>query len=141
MPSHDYPQTVAEVLSPPVQFRASTLEAVRRFAASKPWQGSLVERKAKFQVLHDELCRIYKKRTTLTYGLLDGACSGASHFIPALDQIVLVGKLSVVTYMHEFAHALGRDERGAVRWSVSLFRRCFPRSFARCVPQGHVLRQ
>lgn len=141
MPSNDYPQTVAEVLSPPVRFKAETLEAVRCFARSKPWRGSLEQRKRKFETLHAELCRIYEKRTTLTFGELDGGCSGASHYISALDRIVLVGKLSVVTYLHEFAHALGRDERGAVRWSVCLFRACFPHSYARCHANGHMIQR
>ena len=45
----------------------------------------------------------------------------------------------MLTYLHEFAHARGYDERGACRWSLNLFRRCFPRSFARCRPVGHTL--
>ena len=141
MPNHNYPQAIDEVMSPPATFKVGTIEAVRQFARSKPWRGTEEERKAKFKALHDELCRIYGKHTTLTFGVLDGGCSGLSHYAVLLDEIVLVGKLSVVTYLHEFAHCLGRDERGAVRWSVSLFRRCFPRSFARCVASRHMLRR
>jgi hypothetical protein len=51
------------------------------------------------------------------------------------------GRLSVVTYLHEFAHALGRDERGACRWSINLFRRVFPEQFARLAASGHTLRR
>jgi hypothetical protein len=58
---------------------------------------------------------------------------------PILDLIALVGKLSVVTYLHELAHARGYDERQAVKWSVNLFRKVFPRSFARCQQEGHLL--
>jgi hypothetical protein len=44
-----------------------------------------------------------------------------------------------VTFLHEFAHARGFDERQACRWSINLFRRCFPRSFASCRQVGHTL--
>jgi hypothetical protein len=41
--------------------------------------------------------------------------------------------------LHEFAHARGADERQACRWSINLFKKCFPRSFARCRVIGHTL--
>jgi hypothetical protein len=68
-----------------------------------------------------------------------GTHSGASNYRPACHTITLTGKLSVLTYLHEFAHARGADERQACRWSINLFRRCFPRSFARCRAVGHTL--
>jgi hypothetical protein len=138
--SPNYPSTVTEVLTPRVHFKPATIEAVKQFARSKPWRGSLEERQAKFNAMHASLCGVYGKATTLTFGDLDGGDSGASHFSPAQNEITLCGRLSVTTYLHEFAHALGRGERGAVRWSVSLFKRCFPRSFRRCRHEGHMLR-
>ena len=137
----NYPATVAEVLDPPLRFRPAALAAVQRFARSKPYRGTLVGRKLKVATLHDDLCATYAKQTVLAFDVLDGGDSGASHYLPSADLIVLSGRLSVVTYLHEFAHALGRDERGAVRWSVNLFRRCFPRSYSRCRTDGHVLRR
>ncbi len=137
----NYPATVAEVLDPPVRFRPSVLAAVQRFARAKPYRGTRAERKAKFADLHDDLCAVYGKQTVLAFGVLDGGDSGASHYRPAADLITLCGRLSVVTYLHEFAHALGRDEREAVRWSTNLFRAVFPRSFARCGHSGHMLRR
>ena len=136
----NYPATVAEVLDPPLRLRPTVVEAVKRFACSKPYRGRDDERKEKFIALHRDLCRIYRKRTRLAFGVLDGGDSGSSFYRPSADVITLNARLSVVTYLHEFAHALGRDERGAVRWSVSLFRECFPRSFARCQTDGHMLR-
>jgi hypothetical protein len=135
----NYPATVAEVLDPPVRFRPAVTEAVNRFALSKPYCGDLEQRKAKFLTLHHDLCAIYGKQTQLMFDAIDGGDSGASFYLPATDSITLAGKLSVVTYLHEFAHVLGRDERGAVRWSVNLFRLCFPRSFARCLTADQML--
>jgi hypothetical protein len=137
----NYPETVVEVLDPPVRFRPSVILAVGRFASSKPYRGTDDDRKAKFASLHGDLCAVYEKGTRLVFGPLDGGDSGASHYSPVFDEVTLRGRLSVVTYLHEFAHALGRDERGAVRWSVNLYRACFPRSFARCVMVGHMLRR
>lgn len=139
--SRNYPATVAEVMEPPVRFKSATIEAVRAFAHSRPWRGSFSRRRQKFEALHAELSRIYQKQTALRFGILDDGDSGGSSFCPSLDEIELCGKLSVVTYLHEFAHALGRDERGACRWSLNLFRICFPSSFTRCISDGHVLRR
>jgi hypothetical protein len=139
--SPNYPSTIAEVLDPPVRFKPATIEAVRQFARSKPWRGSVEERKTKFNAVHAALCATYGKTTKLLFSSIDGSDSGASCFMPFPDAIILSGRLSVVSYLHEFAHALGRDERGAVRWSASLFKRAFPRSFASCRHEGHMLRR
>jgi hypothetical protein len=136
----EYPQSVAEVLDPPVRFRSSTVAAARRFAKARPWRGSIEERQAKFLAAHADLCRIYGLTTTLRFGTIDESCSGLSSYCPSTNEIVIRGRLSVTTLFHELAHALGRDERGAVRWSVNLFRVAFPRSFSRATADGHMLR-
>jgi hypothetical protein len=138
----NYPATVAEVLRRPINFRRRTLRVVRDFARSRPWRGDFRDRCRKFEALHGQLCALYGKATELFIDTSAawGRDSGDSHYRPGRDLIVLKGRLSVVTYLHEFAHALGRDERGAVRWSVALFRECFPRSYARARACGHVLR-
>ncbi len=136
----DYPQTVIEVVDETVRFKASALRAVRRFAESKPWRGSLDERKRKFAVLNRALARAYGiAEPDLRFGCIDGSSSGKSHYIPTSHRIVIVGKLSVVTFLHEFSHARGMNERDACKWSINLFRRCFPVQYARLVGRGHML--
>ncbi len=135
----NYPANIAEVLRPNKKFRREVVRAVKDFKRTRPWRGSLEERKAKFEVLHQQLCLIYAKSTALVFEVSDAGSSGSSHYTPAQDKITLVGKLSFVTYLHEFAHALGKDERGACIWSVNLFVKCFPRQFARCRAEGHML--
>jgi hypothetical protein len=80
----------------------------------------------------------------LRFERIDGIFSGASSCQRRGDgrpaAITMRGKLSVVTFLHEFAHALGRDERGACRWSINLFRRAFPEQYARLQADGHTLR-
>ena len=136
-----YPRTVAEILDDQMSFRRATVQAVLRLKRSRPWSGSERERKRKLRRLHRTLCRIYDKRTGLGFGLLDGACSGRSGYDGFQDVIILRGRLSVTTYLHEFGHALCKGERGACRWSVNLFRLCFPREFAACWAEGHMLRR
>src|SRR5262249_4050084 len=140
----NYPRTVREVLDPAMTFKPAALRALRSFARSKPWQGTELDRKDKFLALHVALCRVYFAHTNLPPVLRFGnfanhGHSGESCYLPLSRVIYLTGRLSVVTYLHEFAHARGYDERQACRWSINLFRRVFPRSFARCQHVGHTL--
>ena len=90
--------------------------------------------------LFQRLAGIYRiSAPKLVFGELDGSSSGASHYLPGQHEIVLLGRLSVVTYLHEFGHARGHDEREATRWSTNLFRRCFPHQYARLIHRGHIL--
>lgn len=58
---------------------------------------------------------------------------------PAAHVIVLRGRLSVITLLHEVAHLLhGPSERVAVAWSLAAFRATFPRSFSRLTFSGHM---
>jgi hypothetical protein len=132
---------VQEVLDPALRFKPAALRAVRAFARSKPWRGTIARRKAKFRRLNRHLAAAYGiARPRLVFaGVEAGTPSGRSNYRPATHTITLAGTLSVVTYLHEFGHARGFDERQTCRWSINLFRRCFPRSFARCRAVGHTL--
>ena len=135
----NYPATVQEVLDPAVRFKPAALRAVRAFARSKPWRGTFAERWEKFITLRQALSEVYGIAPILEFWGEEGGHSGSSCFVPRRNTIILRGRLSVVTFLHEFAHARGADERQACRWSINLFRRCFPRSFARCRAVGHTL--
>ena len=141
MNERDYPDTVIEILSPTKRFRPASLKAVREFAERRPWSGTVEERKQKFRFLNRALAAAYDiHEPELVFETIDGrSSSGASYYVPSQHQIHLVGRLSVVTYLHEFAHSMGHDERKATRWSVNLFRRCFPQQFARLIHRGHML--
>ncbi len=135
-----YPESVLEVLDETLTYPNGVLQAVRVFAESKPWQGSLNERKKKFRKLNQALsatCKIVPPK--LVFRQIDGSHSGASHYSKLHHHIVLMGKLSVVTYLHEFAHAMEMDEKDACRWSINLFRRFFPRQYGKLIHVGHML--
>lgn len=136
----NYPETVLEVLDDEITFTNELLRVVRLFAASNPWKESIKTRKRKFLDVNRMLavaCGI--REPSLVFGHLNGSSSGLSHYVTRDHRIVIVGKLSVVTFLHEFAHALAFDERKACTWSINLFRHCFPRQFSRLIHIGHTL--
>ena len=140
MVRNSYPATVIEVLDGEIAYPDELLRVMRIFAAAKPWNGSVESRKRKFSDATRMLARACGiDEPALAFGVLDGGSSGASHYIPRDHRIVLTGKLSVVTFLHEFAHALGMDEQDACRWSINLFRKCFPRQYSNLIHVGHTL--
>ena len=140
MRDRQYPATVVEVLDDQMSFSSDLIQAVQRFADSRPWRGSTESRQEKFRECNRSMagpCGI--EPPTLVFGRLDGGSTGASHYVPRDHRIVLTGKLSVVTFLHEYGHAVGFGERAACRWSINLFRKCFPRQFSRLIHVGHTL--
>lgn len=130
-----------QILEHEMMFPQEVVAAVRRFARSKPWRGTLVQRWHKFAQLNRQLSQACRIEPPLLILHGDGkGDSGCSYYDALQHTIVMNGRLSVVTFLHEYAHALGMDERDACRWSIQLFRTCFPRSFERCQFDGHVLR-
>jgi len=140
---HEYPLSPKEVLSPRTRFKADTLAAMQKFKAAKPWRGSQVERIEKFRVLIKDLSIVYG----IPAPYLDGTgvdadeCSDGSYYMPMTHCIYIHGRLSVVTTLHEYAHALGKNEFDACRWSLNLFKRVFPRQWKRLEFDGHMARR
>ena len=49
-------------------------------------------------------------------------------------------KPSIISILHEFAHHLhGPNEQTACAWSITLFKKCFPKSFAKLKWQDNLL--
>lgn len=59
--------------------------------------------------------------------------SAPSYYDSIERCITMIGKLSVITFLHEFAHALNPEggEDFARMWSLTLFRKVYPKSFER----------
>jgi len=137
--ANPYPRTVRESIDDSMRFKRATVEAVKAFANAKPWRGNVAVRLNKMREAARALAAAYGTTTPTIK-----ATRGADCYSPSERTIYLNtsdGGPSVITFLHEFAHHLGRDERGACRWSLNLFKRNFPRSFARLVPDGHTLRR
>jgi len=138
-----YPASLEEVIKD-VKYKRETLVALRRFKSSNPWKGTFPVRLGKFIQLHNDLCDIYGVNVELFIdpSILENSHSGQSNFNPALNAITLHGKLSVLTFLHEWGHVLkGISEYEACIWSVNLFRRVFPDNFDRLRnnARGHFL--
>lgn len=136
----NYPQHASDVLEPRVRFKPGAIQAIRAFQVSHPWRGSLEERMQKMRSLLENLNRVYNRSTKLEFADVDdNVFSGSSAYSGFSDTIILSGRLSAITFLHEYAHALGKREKGAVRWSLNLFREVFPKSFSKLHEVGHVM--
>jgi hypothetical protein len=133
----NYPTTVEEVIKER-KYKPEVLQAVKEYKRSRPWRGDFDERWMKLVTLHTSLNEIYNKNTRLRF--IKG--SHSSYYNPGNRRITIVGEISVVTYLHEYAHSLfGASEKTACEWSINLFRRVFPLSFRNTEHQGHMLRR
>jgi len=134
--ANPYPRTVAEVLDDSMEVPPELDAAMRRFRASKAFRGTPAERTQKLRSLYAEVCAIYhidSPELLVKPGALD--C-----YIPSLHRVELNrDRLSVITALHELGHVLGKSEAQTCRWSLNLFRRYFPKSFAKLTPVGHML--
>lgn len=63
----------------------------------------------------------------------------SSNFNPRTNTITMNGKPSIITALHEYAHALGEDEFGACVYSFQLFSAVFPKAYAKLKWCGHML--
>lgn len=138
----DYPTNIADLDLDSVQFPPAAVEAMQRLARSRPWRGTIEQRKRKLLALSADLAAAYGvAEPRVTFGQSDER-SDRSCYIPALQTIVLRGRnVSVISFTHEwFHHLLGASEHEVCRHSLALFKRCFPRSWERLRFEGHVAR-
>jgi hypothetical protein len=113
-----------------------------RYRKSYPWRGTLVERVEKLRKLHRALCKAYSTHIGLVIDVPERETKhGNGCYIEQGREIVLSGKLSVLTYLHEFAHATvaGLDEFKACGWSVNLYKRIFPVAWRKMKFDGHLV--
>jgi hypothetical protein len=58
------------------------------------------------------------------------------------EDIITLNNTSIISALHELGHwLLGDSELLACRWSVHLFKRIFPKAFARLHWEGHLLKK
>lgn len=110
---------------------SSVRSALAGFKESNPWSGTFGERVDKFVKFHRAMNRINHRHVGLfvnmSTSLKRWSESGQSLYHPPAEIIMLSGRLSVVTFLHEWAHALGmKDETTAQKWAMALFKDVFP---------------
>lgn len=127
---------LARLLNLNRKFRPDVLAAVRVFRASKPWRGTLPERKAKFATLHAALCAAYGKTIALDMEQADEVGMPCAVTSEDGTSLILSGKLSVVSYLNRFRYAVTGDGEGSYAWAASLYVRMFPKSASRMLAYG-----
>ena len=126
----NYPIAANEVLNPPMTFKVEAANVVSAFARNGPWTGDVISKR---HILHDQLSKVYGVTPSLQFGI------GMGSFYDSKKNSIMLNSTSVITQLHEFAHALnGSDEEYAVRWSLNMFREHFPASFSRLRFDGHL---
>jgi len=117
-------------------YNDKTIAAMKKFRGSHAWKGTQTQRQTKLKTLNKELAKANNiKIPKLKFQMLDGTDSGHSSYNQYEHGITLRGRISVVTYLHEFAHAMGHyNEEIARHWSIGLFKQIFPISFSKLVP-------
>lgn len=140
----DTPIDGAALVDPNKRFSPACLATMREFRSKKPWRGTLAERQEKFKVLHAALCDAYgivpsPELRFIALGEAQPGQVGNSGFVRERNTVVVAGRLSVSSYLWAFACAHDLEGADAFRWSLSLFARIFPRSFAQCRFEGPIL--
>jgi len=140
LPRNNHHANWVGLINDDMKFKRGVLKAVKRFAESKPYRGNREAKEAKYRALLADLNAVYGLDVNVEFDADwdTDKSSGASRCYIATGYIVLSGRASVVTFLHEFAHALhGFCERRAVKWSMNLYKRTFPRSFAKLATNGN----
>jgi hypothetical protein len=133
-----YPTETQILADPQPTYKPEVLRFVRE------WKRTFVGRRRTREAivaLLSGLGDLYRKPVRIefiSYAILVGGMSdpvaGVIYLPDATDGF------SILTALHEFGHhRFGASELKACRWSVGLFRKVFPRTFARAHFEGHML--
>lgn len=136
-----YPN-VEDIIDDDMKFKKETIEALEDFKKLKPYRGTRQEKEEKFRKLNSALSKIYKMPEPLL--LFCKRSKYGSCYFPFGHIIILEqqgkDKYGVITFLHEFRHAMGaQKEWHACKWSINLYKRVFPKSYAKLTPYGHLL--
>jgi len=114
-------------------FRKS-ISVLQEFKKKNPWKGRIPVRKEKFLWLNNKLNKIHSRNIRLKFRvpskLNKWHASGYSNVNWNSQTIILRGRLSVITFLHEWGHILlGYSERHAQCFATKLFRKIFPKKW------------
>lgn len=121
-----------------------TIQAIKSHIACKGyWRMNGSEQEAVLQALLGELNTIWDKQVILHCDFENSmlyAMTGGGRYNPQLQAISLY-KGSLMTFLHEFAHALfeGEGEEISQRWSHRMFKGALPRTYLNGVENNSFL--
>ncbi|HOE19098.1 MAG TPA: hypothetical protein PK344_16980 [Syntrophorhabdaceae bacterium] len=118
-----------------IQYPQEVVKAMQSFKAKMSFRLKPEERFRAMRDLVAELSGVYGIEPTVVKTADLGGRKGLYR-----NGVIYLEKLSVITLLHEFAHAVfGTSEYKAVEWSVNLFRKVYPEQFEKLEPKGHTL--
>lgn len=133
-----YP-TSQEIMEKPVKYKQNTINTIKGWKTTDFIGWKQKNTQDKLQALYrllTSLSIVYNKPLCVTNGY-------EYHYSPLPRTIMLdANNPSIISTLHEFGHhILGHSESKACRWSVWLFKKVFPRSFAKLqfIPNSHML--
>lgn len=147
----NYPQTVNEIIDDEMEYPEGVVEAVENWKKKKLWGSStnlerligLAEMAVELSLIYNIECPLVKVDQSID---LDATVrdtklqkSGSSNYNLTTHMITMSGNLSIITFLHEYGHALQKGERSATAWSVNLFKRVFPNQFEKLDHSQHTL--
>jgi len=122
--------------------RKLVVEALKEFKEKNPYKDKILERKKKFLWLNQKLNQIYGRKVRLGFDIpkrfrkwsFSGMSSATRH---KPYTIILRGRLSVITFLHEWGHYLrGSNQIKAQKYAISLFKEVFPERYKKLVSRG-----
>jgi len=129
---------VKRLVAEEIAFPEAVLTALKHFKKTyrnRDLPAGLVARREGMEEMLEKFCTAYNIPAIAfaVDDLSENGDSGSSSFCSISRTITMRGKLSVITFLHEFAHALLPDtgEEGARKWSLTLFKKVYPRAFER----------
>ena len=138
----EYP-TEQDILNAPVEFRKETIEAIHAWKSMnyKGWKnkGNMEKWSSLFDMILI-LSMVYKDK--IHSPKIERDSISRCEIRPDGNNTIYLDpdNPSIITAMHEFAHHLyGESEFKACRWSVWLFKTCFPLEFKTLDFRGHLL--
>jgi len=136
-----YP-TAEDILNAPVSFRPQTILVITTWKEQryKGWRDKGIDEK--WEGISDLIYRlsmVYRDKRGIPK-LEKDAYSRCARSETESTIYLDPAKISIVTALHEFAHHLyGDSEFKACRWSIWLFKTCFPLEFKTLDFRGHLL--
>jgi len=111
-------------------------EALEEAKSTHLWKGTIDERVAKFTALNDKIREITGKPMDFEFHGNEETNKHPGNGAIRNNSLILLGKLSMITFLYTWGVALGATMEEALTWSENLFKEHFPISYGKTVKMG-----
>lgn len=121
------------ILETEMEYKPEIIEAVKEFKKYHKIgaEDDVARLNAMAALAHAVAVAEHKPTPIVQMEHIDGSPSYRSDYNEITHTITMRGKLSIVTFLHELAHAVyAYDEHMARVWSIKLFKKVYPKAFA-----------